>query len=217
MKTLKTIVVLAIVAVTIVSCKKADKKTLNSSVDNYTAYIDSVSNVSAADASLHWKEIENSIKNQKSKIKKELQRTTSKRKYEQEIEKASKKYNILKENIFIEKEKDSVKYAQKALRNSLFKTTNMGDELNFNWVNKNNILGVYDQFITTVAEQKSSFSREEWDDIKSLYEMLDKRKNIVEKEGLTTSDNIKITALKGQFATMYTINGTQAKTKDSKR
>jgi hypothetical protein len=40
-----------------------------------------------------------------------------------------------------------------------------GDDMNFDWVNATNILGVYDQFVNTVKDNKDNYSREDWDEI----------------------------------------------------
>jgi hypothetical protein len=50
--------------------------------------------------------------------------------------------------------------------------------MNFDWVNATNILGVYDQFVNTVGTIKTII-REDWDEIKLMYETLDSRKNTV--------------------------------------
>jgi hypothetical protein len=89
--------------------------------------------------------------------------------------------------------------------------------MNFEWVNKDNILTVYDQFVNTAQEFKDTYSREDWDEIKLMYEALDSRKNTVENEGLTSSDNRKIALLKLKFAPMYTINRVGAKAEEMEK
>lgn len=214
MKNLKPIFVLAVMAVTITSCKNTERERIETSVDIYTAYIDSVSNVALADASLRWDEIEDAVEDRKNEAEIQLQNVDDKTKYEKQIESSSKKYEILKQDVLAEKQKADATRAKQSLRNSLFKDTNIGNDLNFNWVNKDNILNVYDHFVTTVTNYKDSYSQEEWDEIKLLYEALDSRKNTVEKEGLTNADNIKIAALKVQFAPMYKINRFQEKSEE---
>ena len=59
-------------------------------------------------------------------------------------------------------------------------------------------------------------SREDWDEIKLMYEALDSRKNTVEKEGLTKEDNRKIAGLKFKFAPMLTVNRMGAKSEEMK-
>ncbi len=217
MKNLKPIFVLAVMAVTITSCKNTERERIETSVDIYAAYIDSVSNVALADASLRWDEIEDAVEDRKNEAEIQLQNVDDKTKYEKQIESSSKKYEILKQDVLAEKQKADATRAKQSLRNSLFKDTNIGNDLNFNWVNKDNILNVYDHFVTTVTNYKDSYSQEEWDEIKLLYEALDSRKNTVEKEGLTNADNIKIAALKVQFAPVYKINKFQAKSEENKK
>ena len=100
-------------------------------------------------------------------------------------------------------------------RNKFFKGQEIGDDMSFAWVNKDNILSVYDTFITTAIDNKDSYSREDWDEIKMMYEALDSRKNTVENEGLSSSDNMKIASLKVKFAPTYTINRTGAKSEEN--
>ena len=88
--------------------------------------------------------------------------------------------------------------------------------MSFNWVNAGNIHSVYQTFIHTAENNKDSYSREDWDEIKLMYEALDSRKNTVEKEGLTKEDNRKIAALKFKFAPMMTVNRIGAKSEEMK-
>jgi hypothetical protein len=102
------------------------------------------------------------------------------------------------------------------LRNALFGEGKIGDDMSFSWVNAQNIHSVYQQFVHTVEDNKDSYSREDWDEIKLLYEALDSRKNTVEKEGLTSEDNRKIAGLKMKFAPMYTVNRMGAKSEENR-
>jgi hypothetical protein len=52
--------------------------------------------------------------------------------------------------------------------------------MNFDW-NKDNIHNVYQQFVHTVEDNKDAYSREDWDEVKLMYEALDSRKH-TEKE-----------------------------------
>jgi len=215
MKNLNQIFVLAIMAVTITSCKNAEREQIETSVDNYTTYVDSVSNVALTDASERWDEIENSVRDRKNEVENRLQSIEDKRQYEEKIETSSKKYDAFRQDVLTEKQKADTARVKQSLRNSLFKNISIGDDLNFNWVNKDNILNIYDHFVTTTTNNKESYSQEEWDEIKMLYEALDSRKNTVEKEGLTNADNLKIAALKVQFAPMYKINRFQSKSEEN--
>jgi len=103
------------------------------------------------------------------------------------------------------KEKTVANDYRQILRNSLFGQGKMGSDMQFNYVNAENILSVYDNFVNTVADKKNSYTREDWDEIKVLYEALDTRKNEVEKD-LASRDNLKIAKLKIRFATIKALN-----------
>ncbi len=91
----------------------------------------------------------------------------------------------------------------------------VGEDMNFAWVNKDNILQVYQDFYDSYKENKENFSREDYDEVKLLYEALDSRKNTVEKEGLTTEDNNKIASIKFKFAPMFKVNRMGAKAREN--
>src|SRR5690606_3665157 len=97
-----------------------------------------------------------------------------------------------------------------SLRSAFF-GSQMGSDMNFDWVNKDNILKVYNDFYNEFDENKDNYSREDFDEIKAMYEALDARKNTVEKEGLSSSDNRKIAELKLKFAPKFKWNRMGAK------
>jgi hypothetical protein len=136
-------------------------------------------------------------------------------KSQERINASRAKYEELKANMDAQAdaEKQAVIAAspKQRLRNALFGEGKVGDDMNFNWVNAKNILSVYQLFVDTAEKNKDSYSREDWDEVKLMYEALDSRKNTVEKEGLTSSDNSKISGLKLKFAPMYTLNRMGAK------
>ena len=88
--------------------------------------------------------------------------------------------------------------------------------MTFAWVNKDNILKVYTNFYETFKANKDSYSRQDLDKIKAYYEALDSRKNTVEKEGLSSSDNNDIAKLKIKFAPMFKWERITAKGEENK-
>jgi hypothetical protein len=62
---------------------------------------------------------------------------------------------------------------------------------------------------------KGNFSREDYDEVKLIYEALDSRKNTVEKEGLSSSDNMKVASIKFKFAPMFKVNRIGAKAREN--
>lgn len=125
---------------------------------------------------------------------------------------SSDKYELYKANYLAQNSKKATK---STVRKALFNSNDIGDDMNFKWVKKTNILSVYDNFVTRVEKNKDAYSREDWDEIKLLYEALDTRKNAVEKEGLLSSDNTKIAKLKIKFASIYTLNRMGSKAKEN--
>jgi hypothetical protein len=65
-------------------------------------------------------------------------------------------------------------------RNSLFGEGKISEDMNFDWVNKDNIHNVY-QFVHTVEDNKDTYSREDWDEVKLMYEALDSRKTLLKR------------------------------------
>ena len=131
------------------------------------------------------------------------------------LENSAVKYEEFKTNVLSEKEKMADTDTKTAIHKSLLGANYVADDMQFNWVNKDNILGVYQNFVETAQKNKDSYSREDWDEIKIVYEALDTRKNTVEKEGLSSSDNNKIAALKLKFAPMYSVNRMGAKSEEN--
>lgn len=220
MRNLKLIVVLAFLTATTISCRDTAKEQRYESVDAYEAYVDSISNVGMENVSDRWDEIENTARERRNNAEHELRAITDddkeKEQYQQKIYATSERYDDFRNEVLNDRRDRDATRAVENLRTSLFRDISIGNDRNFNWVNKDNILNVYDHFVTTVTQNKDNYTREEWDEIKMLYEALDSRKNTVENEGLSAEDNRKIAALKVKFAPIYTINRMESKSEENK-
>jgi hypothetical protein len=68
-----------------------------------------------------------------------------------------------------QKDKRRCKLERQALkqlmRNSLFGEGKISQDMNFDWVNNDNIHNVYQQFVSTVEDNKDTYSREDWYDV----------------------------------------------------
>jgi hypothetical protein len=104
---------------------------------------------------------------------------------------------------------------RQVLRNNLFGEGMVGNDLQFGFVTANNLLSVYDNFVNTVADNKKNYSREDWDEIKVLYEALGTRKNAVEKD-LPQGHNLKIAGLKIKFSAIKATHRGSAKVAENK-
>ncbi|MBP2282661.1 galactokinase [Flavobacterium sp. CG_23.5] len=209
-----------VVALGFTSCKDEKAEQAEKKVDTYVVYVDSLGNVAEADAKTNWEAIDASYQMRISDAEAALENLKDKEKAQERIDASKAKYEALKAkmqadmNAVTEAATPAPVNSKQKLRNALFGQGKIGDDMNFSWVNKDNIHSVYQQFIHTAEDNKDSYSREDWDEIKVMYEALDSRKNTVEKEGLSSSDNRKIAGLKFKFAPMLKVNRMGAKSEE---
>lgn len=215
MKNLKSLIAASIVAVTFGSCTDEKKTQAEKAVNNYTAYIDSVSTVASDNLAEKWDDVESTYIAKKIEAETALENLEDRMELDQKLEAGSKKYEEFKANLIAEKQKMEATKAKAAMRSTLFGGQEVGDDMNFSWVNKDNILKTYETFVNTASENKDKYSREDWDEIKLLYEALDTRKNEVEKDGISTADNLKIAGLKTRFAAFFKLNRITAKSNEN--
>ena len=219
MKNTKLVVGLALIAIGFTSCKDEKKEQAKIKVDSYVMYVDSLSNVATTDTNNNWNDIEAAFKVKSTQAEAALEVLADDADAKARVEASKAKYETMKANL--EKMRAKALAAmplspKQKMRNALFGEGKVGNDMNFAWVNKDNIVNVYQQFVTAVQDSKEAYSREDWDEIKLMYEALDSRKNTVENEGLTSADNNKIAGLKLKFAPMYTLNRMGAKTSEMK-
>ncbi|WP_309608317.1 hypothetical protein [Flavobacterium sp.] len=222
MKNLGLLLGISSVFVLFTSCKDEKKVQAQKSIDSYVVYVDSLENIESTDTVANWDEIDAAYQMKSTEAENALASLEQSEKEQARLNESKSKYEALKAkmeaNMQVKKEIPATTTAtstRKSLKNTFFGDGKVGDDMNFNWVNKNNILEVYSNFVNTAQKNKDSYSREDWDEIKLMYEALDSRKNTVEKEGLSGSDNTKIASLKVQFAPMFTLNRMGAKSDES--
>ena len=206
MKNLKGIVGIAVFAIAMTSCKNEKQELAQNSVDSYEKYVDSVSNIDKNEAAINWVAIQSYHDKAKMTAESSLADAEDKEALQMNVDNSSTKYEEYKVEVIAEKERTEAENTKIILHKSFFGEKYVNDDMKFNWVNKDNILNVYDNFYNSIKQNKDSYSREDWDEIKLTYEALDTRKNTVEKEGISTSDNLKIAAIKVKFSSMYTVN-----------
>ncbi len=198
------------------SCKNAEEEQAQKTVDSYSAYVDSVSNVAMNDAKANWDAINARSEQQLADAKAALAQLKDKSAAEEKVNAAETRYSEWKMKVEEAVAADTAAADPKTtLRNSLFGEGKVGADMKFDWVNKDNIHKTYQDFIHTVENNKDKYTREDWDEIKLLYEALDTRKNTVEKEGLSSDDNLKIAGLKTKFAPMLKVNRIGAKSEEN--
>lgn len=212
MKTRNSILAMAFCAIAFVSCKDEKEAQAEKTVNNYVVYVDSLGNVAEADAKANWQAIDDAYQMRVSEAEAAMENMKDKTAAQQKLDAAKAKYEELKAKMEMAAAEEGS--PKQTLRNALFGEGKIGDDMNFDWVNKDNIHNVYQQFVHTVEDNKDKYTREDWDEIKLMYEALDSRKNTVEKEGLSAEDNRKIAGLKVKFAPMLTVNRIGAKAEE---
>ncbi|KIO53241.1 DUF6565 domain-containing protein [Flavobacterium hibernum] len=214
MKNISLLSGLAVIALGFTSCKDEKQEKAQKTIDSYVSYVDSIKNVKADDLKADWKDVEAEYDRRVTDAQVALADIKDNKADIEKINTSKVKYEEFR-NEMVKVLAPPAPSPKQQLRNALFGEGKIGDDMSFAWVNAKNIHSVYQQFVHTVENNKDSYSREDWDEIKLMYEALDSRKNTVEKEGLTSSDNRKIAGLKLKFAPMYTLNRMGAKSKET--
>ncbi|WP_281633630.1 DUF6565 domain-containing protein [Flavobacterium luteolum] len=215
MKNIKIATGIALLVLGLTSCKDEKQERAQKTVDNYVIYVDSVKNVAAADLKDNWKSVEAEYDRRSQEAQAALADIKDNAAATEKINASKIKYEEFKNEMTAQFAPPAPSPKQQ-LRDALFGAGKIGDDMSFSWVNAQNIHSVYQQFVHTVENNKDKYSREDWDEIKLMYEALDSRKNTVEKEGLSAEDNRKIAGLKIKFAPMYTVNRMGAKSEENK-
>ena len=113
--------------------------------------------------------------------------------YREKLAVSKAKYEAIKAKYEAEAaETTAVKSTKQLVRDRFFGEGKVSDDMNFSWVNKDNILQVYQDFYDSYKANKDEFSREDYDEIKLLYEALDSRKNTVKKKDYLQKTTTKL-------------------------
>jgi murein L,D-transpeptidase YcbB/YkuD len=215
MKTLNLTLAIVAIAAIFTSCKDDQRDIAQQKVDMYSTYVDSVSNVAAKEIAMNWEVVESDYQKNKNRANNAIVSVEENSEMQESIDESTEQYEAFKLEVEAETEATQAANSKLIMQQSLLGSGFTGGDMKFTWINKDNILSVYDNFVTTVETNKDSYSREDWDEIKLLYEAIDTRKNTVENEGLTSADNRKIAGLKLKFAPMYTFNRMGAKSEEN--
>jgi PDZ domain-containing secreted protein len=204
----------------IVSCKNNEKELANQRITELETYVDSLKAANADELEANWDKIQMDFDRKNLEASDAITNLDNETKTssQEKINSSTTKYDELKVSVTAKAEvkKAAAKpSASQLLRDQLFGAGKIGEDISFAWVNKDNILKVYDTFFQSYKDNKGDFSREDYDEIKLMYEGLDNRKNTVEKEGLTTEDNNKIASIKFKFGPMFKANRIGAKSRET--
>lgn len=203
-----------------VSCKNEEKDLADKRISELEHYVDSLKAVSVADLETNWNKISVDFDRRNMEANEALVKLdeNTQNSYKVKTDAANAKYDELKTSVETKAAEVKVTVmpnSKQKLRNTLFGEGKVGEDMNFDWVNAKNILSVYDTFFQSYKDNKANYSREDYDEIKLIYEALDTRKNTVEKEGLSSSDNGKIASIKFKFGPMLKVNRMGAKSDEN--
>lgn len=203
------------------SCKDENEKVAEKSFDSYEKYVDSVSNVTVDEAKTNWQAIEADYNTRTAEAEAALANMKDQAAAQERLDKSKAKYAELKAKLEAEAAASApaptASNGKQVLRDAYFGAGKIGEDMNFSWVNKDNIVDVYQNFYDTFDKNKDSYSREDFDEIKAMYEALDAHKNTVEKEGLTGENNRKIAAIKLKFAPKFKWERIGAKAEENQK
>jgi len=216
MKTRNLFLGVALIALGFASCKDEKEVQAEKAIDNYVIYVDSIEKVAIEDAQNNWEGIDAAYQLRMSEAEANLANLKDSVKAQERILASRGKYEIIRTKMVVKTVDVPVITSKQKLRNALFGQGKIGNDMSFDWVNAANIHDVYQTFIHTAENNKDSYTREDWDEIKLMYEALDSRKNTVEKKGLSKEDNRKIAGLKFKFAPMMKVNRIGAKSEEMK-
>lgn len=203
-----------------VSCKNEEKDLADKRISELEHYVDSLKAVSVADLESNWNKISVDFDKRNMDANEALIKLdeNTQNSYKVKTDAANAKYDELKTSVetkTAEVKATEMPNSKQKLRNALFGEGKVGEDMNFAWVNAKNILSVYETFFQSYKDNKANYSREDYDEIKLIYEALDTRKNTVEKEGLSSSDNGKIASIKFKFGPMLKLNRMGAKSDEN--
>ncbi|MEP7256221.1 MAG: hypothetical protein ABI666_10640 [Ferruginibacter sp.] len=221
MKKTYLIIAAAVISIGFTACNGANDEAKQDAA-SLNQYVDSVENLAPVYTTENWTAIDNGYQERAMKAEKNLAALDAAEKTKAEESKA--KYATLKAKYEANIKESEAKAKMEAtttspnfrqvLRSKLFGEGKIGDDMKFEYVTGDNILGVYKNFVNAVADNKNNYTREDWDEINVLYEALDTRKNVVEKD-LKTSDNLKIAGLKIRFASIASTHRGGTKVKEN--
>src|SRR5687768_3891212 len=148
MKTKSLLLGAAVIALGFTACKSDEEKQAEKTVDTYTVYVDSVNNVAAADAKANWEAINAEYMQRTADAEAALANMKDKEKAQERINASKARYEELKAKYQAEMDEEAKAAAPAGSPKSKFRSTffsegTTGEDMNFDWVNKDNILKVY--------------------------------------------------------------------------
>ncbi len=166
MKKLQLLLGLTVATVSFTSCKSEEEKMAEKTFDRYEKYVDSVNSVNEAEAYANWQAIEAGYNVRLNDADAALINMKDQTNAQNRIDKAKAKYAEFQTKVEATAPKPVDRKV--VIRDSYFGEGRITDDnRDFSWVNKDNILKVYNDFYNEFEKNKDSYSREDFDEIKA--------------------------------------------------
>ena len=146
MKTLKLTLVMVASVIMLASCSDSKKSMVQEKVDSYATYVDSVSQVGAYEAISNWEAIEKDYKEMKEEANNSVVTVKDNSEMQKSIDESTLKYETFKAEVMVEHERMEAANSKMMMRQSLLGSGYTGGDMKFTWINKDNILSVYQNF-----------------------------------------------------------------------
>jgi hypothetical protein len=198
--------------VVIASCNKNEQAKVTQK--ELREYVDSIKKTEPDYTDGYWVRVEEGYQARVTKAENAAGNDAEEKK---NVEKQKEEYQEFKAKYqadYQKKKDDEVAARKQAFRDALFGQGKIGADMSFSWVDGSNIRGVYENFVRVVDANKDTYTREDWDEVKVLYEALDTRKNEIEKS-ISSKDNMAIAKQKIGFASIKALNRPVEKAKEN--
>ncbi len=208
---MKKLILSAIVAAGIFACNSSQPtEDFTLPVTNLNAWIDSVSNLGDLTAE-QWAELEAQYAAASSTIDTSKLDETTKNKFMEATGRWTSFKDAYAAKLVASDTSAQANAGSSALVKDIFGDVKMANADDYSFMTADNALVIYETFYNNAKTKKDQYSSDDWNLVKAMYEKMDAQKNIVEKQGLKTADNLKIAKLKIQFATLFNIGKGDAK------
>ena len=137
MKKFKILLIILATGAALISCKNEKQTNAEKEVVAYEMFVDSLNNVAVIDLKTNWDSIENDHQRRKLVAENSLLELENREELKGKIIVSSDKYELYKASYLAQQPKKSTK---SVVRTALFGSEDIGDDMAFSWVNKNNIL-----------------------------------------------------------------------------
>jgi len=175
-------------------------------IRNFITYVDSIDKVGHTHKIENWDFINNEYNRKIAMLEQELESMGEDEKAM--LEESKIKFAKLKATYdakIAELNQATTTDEKRQLRDRLFGTGAVSEDMQFNFVTSKNALNIFQTFVETVDANKDAYTKEDWNEIEMLYGALNTRKNAIEKD-LSNNDNVKIAGLKVKFASIKALS-----------